>query len=62
MRVNIARSALWRVRNYRAFSASSCRREIRDLEDLPPRLIPKYQGVRPHLVASNLSVNGLQVG
>jgi len=29
----------------RAFSASPLRREIRDMETLPPRIIPRYQGV-----------------
>ncbi|KAL1969047.1 hypothetical protein VTN77DRAFT_881 [Rasamsonia byssochlamydoides] len=49
MRVTVARicgSAPWRIWNYRAFSVSSCRREIRDIENLPPRLIPKYQESR----------------
>jgi NADH kinase len=39
----------WVTQPCRRFSISCCRREIRDIAGLPPRLHPQYQGVRSQI-------------
>lgn len=38
-------AAVWRTPGARHFSSSLPRKEIRDIESLPPRVYPQYKGV-----------------
>jgi hypothetical protein len=55
--MNIANSLLWRSRRgttlrRRGFSKTLCRRQIKDIDTLPSRLIPIYQGVRERIMST----------
>lgn len=50
VKFKLAGRSLWS----RSFSSSSARHEIRDVETLPQRLIPRYQGVRHCLLSFDL--------